>query len=40
METHLKKFEEEKGRQEVIASKANMEEIDAKDKVRQEIRKA
>lgn len=40
MEKHLGKFEEERKRQEGIASKANMEEVDAKDKMRQEIRRA
>lgn len=40
MESHLKKFEEEKVRQESIAKKAHLDEVDAKDKMRQEIRRA
>ena len=40
MESHLKKFEEEKVRQESIAEKAKREELEAKDKMRQEIRRA
>jgi hypothetical protein len=40
MESHLEKFEKEKVRQEVTAQVFHKEELDAKDKMRQEIRRA
>jgi hypothetical protein len=40
MESHLDKFEKEKVRQEGSAKTFHLEELDAKDKMRQEIRRA
>lgn len=40
MEKHLRKFEEEKEKQQENANKYNKDEQDAKDKVKQEIRRA
>ena len=40
MEKHLEKFESEKQRQENQAQRFHSEELDAKDKMRQETRRA
>jgi hypothetical protein len=39
MERHLTKFEDEKARQEKIASRANLIEVETQDKARSEMRK-